>query len=562
MLSRIKAYSIRFLLPVILLQPLTGCLHEPEPAAAYRPAPQVRQVPQQVQPAAPPVVTPPLPAPVAPAASAPAPASLAGLQVRIRYAQEKQPLGVVLNAPATLRSGAQSVALPAGHLKFTLMQPRPAQQRFHVFPKTFQPGEQALLEAYLAEWRQQGYQPKVEVFGRQLQTAGGRVIDNQQYWVSLAQFPTQAQADALIQQLKAQSVWAWQRPETISPGAGALIVTDAAGVVLGNVPLPATLESTAAISLMDIDSGFWRETRNDRSYAAPLTFEAGATGALEVLGWLPVETYLRGVVPAEMPASWPAEALAAQAVAARSEVLSNLAGKHRMEGFDFCALEHCRAYRGLSGYTPSTDAAVQSTAGEVITSGFRTVPTVFSANCGGWTENNEIVWSGPPNPALRAVADFPKGAAPPALGSLGQWLGGQPRAYCAGDTSNFRWTRRYTQPELTALVNKKQSVGTVQSIEPGPRGSGGRLKTCKITGSSRTVVLDRELAIRLAFGGLPSAVFTVERSGNSFVFRGAGRGHGVGLCQQGARAMASGGISHENILRHYFTGVQLERLRY
>jgi len=160
------------------------------------------------------------------------------------------------------------------------------------------------------------------------------------------------------------------------------------------------------------------------------------------------------------------------------------------------------------------------------------------------------------------VPDFPAGAAPTGLGPPAQWVRSQPQAWCANDANHFRWTRRFSVAELSGLVNKYHKVGTVTAIEPGARGRSGRLRSCRVTGTGGSVNIEKELGIRLAFGGLPSAVFTVEKTGAAFVFHGAGRGHGVGMCQHGARAMAAAGQSHEQILRHYFTGVNLSRINY
>jgi SpoIID/LytB domain protein len=200
----------------------------------------------------------------------------------------------------------------------------------------------------------------------------------------------------------------------------------------------------------------------------------------------------------------------------------------------------------------------------------RVIPTVFSACCGGWSENNDTVWSGPPNGALRAVADLPKGANPAPKGLEGygivKWLTSTPKAYCSVDKDGFRWKRRYSQKELSALVNKVCAVGTVRAVAMGDRGPGGRLKSVKITGSKGSQVIQKELAIRRAFGGLPSAMCIINTEKNAdgslaFTIRGGGRGHGVGLCQQGARGMALQGAGYADIVRHYFTGAEIERLK-
>jgi stage II sporulation protein D len=283
----------------------------------------------------------------------------------------------------------------------------------------------------------------------------------------------------------------------------------------------------------------------------------------------PLEDYLKGVLPSEMPASWPAPALGAQALAARSEVLANWGVKHKLEGFEYCAAEHCRAYGGHGGRHPAADAAVDATAGQVLARGGAVIPTVFSSNCGGWSENNENVWSSPPNPALRGLGDFPAGVNPAPRGplayGLSSWLWKPVPAYCSADASNFRWTRTYSAAELNAHVAKHHNVGAVRDIKLGERGVSGRLKSVEIIGTRGKVTVLKELPIRQAFGGLPSAMFIldIKRGPNGpvqFVFRGGGRGHGVGLCQHGARGMAARGMQAAQIVGHYFQGATVTRL--
>jgi len=513
------------------------------------------------RPALPPATAPPPPVSV-PRVQPPSAdtAKLATLQVRLRYAAEQGALHLHAAQPLTLRAGDQTLTVPAGDVQLRAEQVQPAQTRVHVFPKTFEPEQARELEEYLQFWRERGYAPRVEVFGKRLITNTGRHVDNRLLWVSVAQVPTQAEAAQVVRRIsETEQVWAWTREEEIAQGRAQIHVS-AGGRTYPPLPAPITLESSAPVAMRGIDSGFWREARGDSLAPTPLQLQINAEGKLALYGNQPVEHYLRGVLPAEMPASWPAHALEAQAVAARSEVLANLAGKHRLEGFDFCALEHCRAYRGLAGHMPSTDAALVKTAGEVLVNRGRVVPTVFSSNCGGWTENNESVWSGPPNGALRAAGDFPGDARPAQIGNISQWLNSRPPAFCAEDATGFRWVRRHSAAELSAMVNKYHRVGTVRSIELGPRGAGGRLQSVRVIGSQGTQTIERELNIRLAFGSLPSAVFTVESGGGQFTFRGAGRGHGVGMCQHGARGMAARGYGHEAILHQYFAGVAIERL--
>ncbi len=106
--------------------------------------------------------------------------------------------------------------------------------------------------------------------------------------------------------------------------------------------------------------------------------------ALKVINAVDMESYLRGVVSSEMPYTYPLEALKAQAVAARGEAIMK-AHRHEAEGFGLCATQHCQVYGGATSERPSTDQAVASTRGEVVTYDGRIADTLYSSNCGGHT---------------------------------------------------------------------------------------------------------------------------------------------------------------------------------
>lgn len=486
-------------------------------------------------------------------------------EARIRYAVLKNAVTIRTTSDCILESGGRRYRLAAGEWTFEASELHSAVLRYHVFPKTFQPGEEQERDAYLASWRARGYTPEIEVFGRLFECGTGKRFDNREYWISLARFDNEQEAGALIQKLKAEPVWAWVRPERTRAGTCAFTVRGQGKRSTDKLPAPLLLQCDSPVEVVDVSCGFWKANKANRLFQAPLTIEVGSEGDLEVYGNLSVETYLRGVIPAEMPASWPLEALKAQAVVARSEIYASLAGKYRMEGFDFTALESCRAYTGLGGHTPRTDEAVAATAGMALVHGGTFVNAVFSSCCGGWTENNENIWSGPPDPMLRGLSDLRgKNSTVSPSADLRNWLSTSPDAWCSGDTEGFRWRRRYTVRELSDLVNRSYNVGTIKSIRTGARGVSGRLKSITITGSAGSVTLDKELAIRQAFGGLPSAMVIIESTASGdaptgYTFRGGGRGHGVGMCQHGARGMASAGRGFETIVARYFQGAALER---
>jgi SpoIID/LytB domain protein len=499
------------------------------------------------------------------------PVALSTLQLRIQYATSTQDMTFESRAPLKVSVEGAEHELSAGRWRLEATKIRKARQRFHVYTKTFQPEETAEMAGYLTHWKSGGYTPEVNTFGKQLKTDSRLIVDNRVHWISMARFDTQKEAKHLKSYLETNDIWAWIGAETVEPGSATLKFINEDAKTILKCKTPFTVQTNGDLTLLNMKNGFWKQSRENRKFSTPVVLETGAEGALELFGFESLESYLKGVLPAEMPTSWPVEALKAQAVAARSEILASLAGKHHLAGYDFCTNDHCRAYIGIIGQTNASDAAVDASQGEVLIHASspvdsispRIVPTVFSANCGGITESNEHVWSGPINTALRSTPDTGKSAGPRSLKSR---LTRAEQAYCSSDKNYFRWSQTFSADELTKLINKNYSIGRLQAIETGGRGKSGRLTSVKVVGSKKSVTIQKELAIRLAFGGLSSAMFTVEvecgeHGPLSFTFNGGGRGHGVGLCQQGARGMALQGHDYLDMLKHYFADIKIVRLQ-
>ncbi len=296
-------------------------------------------------------------------------------------------------------------------------------------------------------------------------------------------------------------------------------------------------------------------------------------GSMAVVNAVPEDRFLAGLVPAEIFPSAPDEALKAQAVAARGELLSKIGTRHIGDPFRLCAQTHCQVYSGAGRETPRTTAAVVATRGEVLFTkdGKDLVDTVYSANCGGHTENSENVWPDmPAHATLRGHRDsdgkddkndpFAKGITEE---NVARFISQPPAAYCGqarvGVVDRFRWTVTRTPAELDRLL-AKFGVGHVRAIEVLERGVSGRARAVRVVGSARTEIIRGELRIRQAFGGLRSSLFVVQFDGSGATFRGAGFGHGVGLCQTGAVGMAEAGKTYKEILQHYYPGAVLRKL--
>lgn len=349
----------------------------------------------------------------------------------------------------------------------------------------------------------------------------------------------------------------------IADGAGSVILHSADPVRLACAdPLDTTI-------LFDLEYGqgsFWAGTE-DRMYRGVIELSVHSEG-LTVVNELPIEEYLYSVLPSEMPSSWPAAALRAQAVAARSYTLANL-GRFASRGFDLLGNVFSAAYRGMLAETASVRAAVDATRGLVLMDGEKPLAAYYSANCGGHTETTQSVWGFASSLPARADPRLDAAAFPLPPEDLARWLAQRPATYSShpqySARSAYRWKLWVAREEIERRIGRGDALGSVASIEPIGRGRSGRVPAVRVRGTSGEVTV-RGDSIRWSLGGLRSNLFTVEpRLGADglpqyFVFTGAGWGHGVGLCQSGAAGMAADGFTAERILAHYYGDAEMRRL--
>ena len=333
---------------------------------------------------------------------------------------------------------------------------------------------------------------------------------------------------------------------------------------------PVTDEATTTIYGLEKAKGEYWSKKEDRTYRGKIEIRVTKSG-LSVVNIVNLEEYLYGVVPSEMPSSWPKEALKAQAVAARSEALSKL-GRHQGEGFDLCDEVHCQAYRGVSQENERVNGLVDETRGQIMTFGGKPVDALYSSACGGHTQDN-IFGAREEVSYLKGSPDYesPEKSFPLSPYALDQWLRfpdrnilcNLPGVYPRGQ---FRWVRTYGADEMNLMANKLGDVGEVKEITILKRETSGHISSLKITGTKSSIVIDKELAIRKALGNLRSSLFKLEikksKDGliEEFIFFGGGWGHGVGMCQSGSCGLAKSGKNFQEILRRYFNGVKLEKI--
>ena len=277
---------------------------------------------------------------------------------------------------------------------------------------------------------------------------------------------------------------------------------------------------------------------NGKRYRGTIIVRRRPGGRFTVIDELSLDDYVRGVLPLEVSASWPQEALKAQAVVSRTFALRNL-GKHASEGFDLCSRVDCQVYGGRDAEQESTDRAVEATRGEVVLYRGELADTVFFSNCGGRTEDPRGAWDA--------------GFAPPYLKPVRC-------RYCRKE-KHYRWERTLSQSQIAQALEKAGAdVGTpIRSMKVASRTRSGRAQSFAFRGRNGWTRV-RAGRFRMCVGPdlLRSTLITrIRRVRGGFELSGRGWGHGVGLCQEGARVMAARGKSYKKIIRFYYRGARV-----
>lgn len=320
-----------------------------------------------------------------------------------------------------------------------------------------------------------------------------------------------------------------------------------------------TLFAEASFILYDVVIGIdfhWQQKRTFK-YAGGLKFivEGDRITAVNCIG---MEDYLMSVISSEMKSSASIELLKAHAVISRSWLKARLKD-HRAghEHFDVCADDHCQRYQGLTmAVGDDVCRAIDRTWGQVLEYGGDICDTRYSKCCGGRTELFSTCWEDVDLPYLQSVED-------PFCDCENSSILSQVLNDYDLHTADFHdWTVQYTTDELSELVRARTGIdfGTIVALEAVERGPSGRIKYLRITGTLREEVIGKELAIRKALSSshLKSSAFEIEKSPDGFVLKGRGWGHGVGLCQIGAAAMAAQGYDYRQILSHYYVGAEIK----
>lgn len=336
-------------------------------------------------------------------------------------------------------------------------------------------------------------------------------------------------------------------------GSTKSILRDGAGQVVAEIPAMGSVlaeSQPGSIKIHQFQGNlFWLEPTGGGYVAIGNKWYRGRTkiifadGKITAVNYVDLEHYLYSVVGSEMPVNWPLEALKAQAVAARSYALHKR--QHTSNGmFDVGDTTTWQVYKGLEGEASTTQAAVNETAGQVLTYNGQIIEAVFHSSSGGHTENVENVWSSP-RPYLRGVVDFDQYA------------------------PVFQWQEEFSAVEMQERIS---GVGRILSITPTEWTPTGRVVSLQVVGDQGTRVISgadlrRSLGLRSTLFAIVPQMGRLASAGGTgslpvtFYINGRGFGHGVGMSQWGAYGMAAQGYTYQRILGHYFQNTTLARIQ-
>ena len=372
--------------------------------------------------------------------------------------------------------------------------------------------------------------------------------------------------------------------------------------------------SDATFTLHDVTIGiqFHWERKESQTFEGNILFLLREDGTITAINEISVERYLASVISSEMSAEAPDDLLKAHAITSRSWLVAMLEREQKQVGvhpqrsfeseteitrwytredhavFDVCADDHCQRYQGITKIiSESVSKAIEATSGVFLVYDNEICDARFYKACGGLSDDFENSWEETRIPYLTSVSDS-HSTHPPIKNDkdAAAWILSSPDAYCnttdgkilrqvlpsfdQETTDFFRWKVVYQREELEEILKMKSGFdfGTLLDLVPLQRGPSGRLFRLRIAGTKKNIIVGKELEIRrwLSKSHLYSGAFIIEKEMggdgriHTITLRGAGWGHGVGLCQIGAAVMAAKGIPAENIVKHYFRGAELKKL--
>lgn len=337
------------------------------------------------------------------------------------------------------------------------------------------------------------------------------------------------------------------------------------------------LEITSGKNLINVKKG--KDDKFGRIYGGSLQIKPNSYGTYTLINEVPLETYLRGVVPHEIDYNAPYGAMEAQAIIARTYALKNLR-RFAIDGYQICADTQCQVYKGLTGTSASSDKAIAATKSQVLTYDNQIVDALYSSTSGGVTAQFDHVWNGAKRPYLKPVIDSTQNiwdlSRKPLANeeNLRQFLSLK-QGFNEKGWNTFRWRRTSTLTDITKDLqrylkrtkNPLANFEKIAQISVLERSPAGRILKLQVKTDRGVVELYKD-DVRSAFIAPRSTLFYLDPVYNAdktlqgYTFVGGGLGHGVGLSQTGAYALAKKGWTGEQIVSFYYPGTQIQAINH
>ncbi|QUI24140.1 SpoIID/LytB domain-containing protein [Vallitalea pronyensis] len=332
----------------------------------------------------------------------------------------------------------------------------------------------------------------------------------------------------------------------------------------------------------------------DRQYRGRMEIGRYGNSGVSAVNVIGLNDYLYGVVPSEMPSSWPIEALKAQAVAVRNFAIyhSEIIPKYKNKPYVLCDTQNSQAYKGFGHEYPSTNRAVNETTNRMVYYNNRVVPTFYFSTSGGHTENSENVWSGT-IPYLKGIPDLyelepykepwikeltARDIEDKLAGydvHIGQIVDVIPRDYtkagrvmdlCIVGTKGEHILKKETMRTWLGLHSRKFEVVrdkdvlrhafSVQGIGGVSEQEKDGLYVVDASGQPRQLSVNTEQTIVISQDNINS-IPSIQGKKDTYFFVGQGNGHGVGMSQSGAKCMAGVGFAYDEILKYYYRDIEV-----
>ena len=438
---------------------------------------------------------------------------------------------------------------------------------------------------------EKGIGVKIKSMGIKFYLKNNIVSDNTEYWLVVDKLASEQEANEFAKEMFANFSYSIIKEKLNEPHA-LLELYDHELEKLSQAEncirvVPESPESVTYIYGLKVNSPILNNSKDYAAICGPIEFRCLDNGKIAAICEMTIEDYVKNVVAFQMHSDLPTQMIKAHAITVRSKMISNLGIKHFDDPFDLCSENDCQSFLPVFQIPKIISDSVENTSGLVMIHEKQILDSNYSAICGGHTESVKYISSETICETYPPIFDsidkeiFKEYNDLSQSDNIKKWIDEKPRTCCNLDhqthnympnsfVNNFRWRLTYDREDLEKIISEKSGtdIGTLYEIIPVSRSVSGRLQEIEILASNTNLVIVNELEMCeiLSIDKLPSSCFLIETQLDengfpmSFTFRGAGYGHGVGMCLTGGITMAQNDYDYTEILQHYFRNMQLKKI--